>query len=608
MMKRRAKVDYARWVFVLPALLVVGILLIYPIFSSLYYSMTTKHLIRLTYDFIGLENYKAVLADPNFFKAFLNSVLWTLGSLAGQLIIGFTGALAINRVNFGKGIYRTLMIIPWAFPSIVIALSWKWILNGVSGFIPNILVQLGICNELPQFLSDNSFVFLTLIFINIWFGAPMIMVNVLSALQTIPQDQYEAAQIDGASKVQQFWYITVPHIKVVVGLLVVLRTIWVFNNFDIIYLLTGGGPANATTTMPIYAYNMGWNTKLLGRSSAVTMLLLAFLLLVCVIYFTIIGKWEKEDKPVPHSPASSFFAFNMTDAAVSFAKDFLAGGVAAAISKTAVAPIERVKLLLQVQHASKQITADKQYKGIIDCVVRIPKEQGVLSFWRGNLANVIRYFPTQALNFAFKDKYKQIFLGGVDKRTQFWRYFAGNLASGGAAGATSLCFVYPLDFARTRLAADVGKAGAEREFKGLGDCLVKIYKSDGIKGLYQGFNVSVQGIIIYRAAYFGIYDTAKGMLPDPKNTHIFISWMIAQSVTAVAGLTSYPFDTVRRRMMMQSGRKGTDIMYTGTLDCWRKIARDEGSKAFFKGAWSNVLRGMGGAFVLVLYDEIKKYT
>lgn len=164
----------------------------------------------------------------------------------------------------------------------------------------------------------------------------------------------------------------------------------------------------------------------------------------------------------------------------------------------------------QVQHASMQITADKQYKGIMDCVVRIPREQGFLSFWRGNLANVIRYFPTQALNFAFKDKYKQIFLGGVDKRTQFWRYFAGNLASGGAAGATSLCFVYPLDFARTRLAADVGKAGAEREFKGLGDCLVKIFKSDGLRGLYQGFNVSVQGIIIYRAAYFGIYDTAKG--------------------------------------------------------------------------------------------------
>lgn len=295
-MKRKAKADYARWVFVLPALIIVGVLLIYPIFSSLYYSMTTKHLIRPSYDFVGLANYQAVLSDPNFFKAFLTSIVWTICSLVGQLIIGFTSALAINRVKVGKSVYRTLMIIPWAFPSIVIALSWKWILNGVSGFLPNILVQLGICRELPQFLSDNSLVFLTLIFINVWFGAPMIMVNVLSALQTIPQDQYEAAQIDGASKLQQFWHITVPHIKIVVGLLVVLRTIWVFNNFDMIYLLTGGGPANATTTVPIYAYNMGWGTKMLGKSSAVTMLLLAFLLLVCIVYFAIIGKWEKEDK------------------------------------------------------------------------------------------------------------------------------------------------------------------------------------------------------------------------------------------------------------------------------------------------------------------------
>lgn len=153
--------------------------------------------------------------------------------------------------------------------------------------------------------------------------------------------------------------------------------------------------------------------------------------------------------------------------------------------------------------------AEKRYKGFIDCVIRIPREQGVLSYWRGNLANVIRYIPTQALNFTFKDRYKRLFLDGVDQKAQFWRYFAGNLASGGAAGATSLCFVYPLDFARTRLAADIGKARAEREFTGLGDCFRKILKADGPKGLYNGFSVSVQGIIIYRAAYFGIYDTAK---------------------------------------------------------------------------------------------------
>lgn len=292
---------------------------------------------------------------------------------------------------------------------------------------------------------------------------------------------------------------------------------------------------------------------------------------------------------------------------VGFAKDLLAGGVAAGISKTCVAPIERVKLLLQVQHASKQITVDKQYKGIIDCFVRVPREQGFLSLWRGNLANVIRYFPTQALNFAFKDRYKNLFLDGVNKKTQFWRYFAGNLASGGAAGATSLCFVYPLDFARTRLAADIGKGDHEREFKGLGNCLSKIFKSDGLRGLYRGFAVSVQGIIIYRAAYFGCFDTAKAMLTsDPKKTNFFVAWLIAQIVTTGAGILSYPFDTVRRRMMMQSGR--SDILYKNTMDCWVKIAKQEGGGAFFKGAFSNVLRGTGGALVLALYDEIKKYV
>jgi solute carrier family 25 (adenine nucleotide translocator) protein 4/5/6/31 len=292
--------------------------------------------------------------------------------------------------------------------------------------------------------------------------------------------------------------------------------------------------------------------------------------------------------------------------AMSFAKDFLAGGISAAVSKTAVAPIERVKLILQVQAANKQIVAGQEYKGIIDCFVRIPKEQGFGAFWRGNLANVIRYFPTQALNFAFKDVYKQIFLGGVDQKTQFWRYFVGNLGSGGAAGATSLCFVYPLDYARTRLGADVGKGTADRQYNGLVDCIKKTVKTDGIAGLYRGFSVSVQGIIIYRAAYFGCYDTARGSLPDPKNSPFIVNFGIAQVVTICSGILSYPFDTVRRRMMMQSGRAKADIMYKNTLDCWVKISKQEGARAFFKGALSNVFRGTGGALVLVFYDELKK--
>lgn len=290
------KKNYTRWLFVLPAIIIVLALFVYPIISSFYFSFTNKNLIRPTYDFVGFDNYIAVLKDKGFWNAFLNSLKWTIFSLGGQLLVGFTAALALNKVKHLKGFYKTLLIIPWAFPSIVIAFSWQWILNGVYGFLPNILVQLGFCDTPPQFLTDRVLAFVVLVFINIWFGAPMIMVNVLAALQTVPQDQYEAAEIDGAKGWQSFLYITVPHIKVVTGLLVVLRTVWIFNNFDLIYLITGGGPAGSTQTVPVYAYDMGWGTKLLGKSSAVTVLLFIFLMVVCVAYFAVLAHWEKEDK------------------------------------------------------------------------------------------------------------------------------------------------------------------------------------------------------------------------------------------------------------------------------------------------------------------------
>ncbi|XWY21087.1 carbohydrate ABC transporter permease [Bisgaard Taxon 45] len=288
--------NYTRWIFVLPAILVVSVLFVYPFLSSIFYSFTNKNLITPTYSFVGFANYQAVLSDPNFWLSFFNSLKWTILSLVGQVLVGFFLALSLNRVTHFKWLYKILLIIPWAFPTIVIAFSWQWILNGVYGYLPNMLVQLGFMDIAPNFLSDRTWAFVCLVFINIWFGAPMIMVNVLSALQTVPADQYEAAKIDGANAWQIFRYITLPHIKLVVGLLVVLRTVWVFNNFDIIYLITGGGPANATMTLPIFAYDMGWGSKLLGRSSAVTVLLFIFLLSVCFIYFKIINRWEKEGK------------------------------------------------------------------------------------------------------------------------------------------------------------------------------------------------------------------------------------------------------------------------------------------------------------------------
>ncbi|KAM5552286.1 hypothetical protein ABKV19_026917 [Rosa sericea] len=194
-----------------------------------------------------------------------------------------------------------------------------------------------------------------------------------------------------------------------------------------------------------------------------------------------------------------------------FVIDFLMGGVSAAVSKTAAAPIERVKLLIQNQDEMiKSGRLSQPYKGIGECFSRTIKEEGFGSLWRGNTANVIRYFPTQALNFAFKDYFKRLFNFKKD-RDGYWKWFGGNLASGGAAGASSLLFVYSLDYARTRLANDskAAKKGGERQFNGLIDVYKKTLKSDGIAGLYRGFNISCVGIIVYRGLYFGLYDSLK---------------------------------------------------------------------------------------------------
>jgi len=288
-------------------------------------------------------------------------------------------------------------------------------------------------------------------------------------------------------------------------------------------------------------------------------------------------------------------------AIVAIAKDWLAGGTAAGISKTLVAPIERVKLIIQTQDANPKIASGEvaRYNGIADTFTRVSKEQGVGALWRGNMANVIRYFPTQAFNFAFKDFFKSIF-PKYNQKKEFWSWFGVNMASGGLAGASSLLIVYPLDFARTRLGADVGK-GADREFTGLVDCISKTAKRGGALALYQGFGISVAGIIVYRGAYFGFYDSAIGVL---KPSNVVYKFCIAQVVVAASGIASYPFDTVRRRLMMQSGAK--EKLYSGTMDCFVQIAKKEGMSAFFKGAGANILRGAGGALVLVGYDKIKE--
>ncbi|KAI1083777.1 mitochondrial carrier domain-containing protein [Whalleya microplaca] len=288
-----------------------------------------------------------------------------------------------------------------------------------------------------------------------------------------------------------------------------------------------------------------------------------------------------------------------------FLADFLMGGVSAAVSKTAAAPIERVKLLIQNQDEMlKSGRLDRKYDGIAECFKRTTANEGVMSLWRGNTANVIRYFPTQALNFAFRDKFKKMF-GFKKERDGYAWWMAGNLASGGAAGATSLLFVYSLDYARTRLANDAKNAtkGGDRQFNGLIDVYRKTLASDGIGGLYRGFMPSVVGIIVYRGLYFGMYDSIKPvLLVGPLENNFLASFALGWCVTTGAGVASYPLDTIRRRMMMTSGEA---VKYKGTLDAARQIVAAEGVKSLFKGAGANILRGVAGAGVLSIYDQLQ---
>jgi len=291
-----------------------------------------------------------------------------------------------------------------------------------------------------------------------------------------------------------------------------------------------------------------------------------------------------------------------------WAMDFAMGGVSGAVSKTITAPIERVKLIIQTQDANPKIMSGEvpRYTGILNCFTRVASEQGIGAFWRGNFTNCLRYFPTQAFNLAFKDSIKKMF-PKYNPKTEFWAFFGTNMASGGLAGAGSLCIVYPLDYARTRLASDVGSG--KKTFNGLGDCLMKTAKGpQGVFSLYNGFGISVAGIIPYRGVQFGLDDTLRGLNPYAKEVSaigLVSKWACSQFSVIMSGFVTYPFDTVRRRLQMESEKPKDTRLYKGAAHCFQKIMADEGVNALFKGAGANVLRGTGAALVLVLYNEAK---
>lgn len=204
-----------------------------------------------------------------------------------------------------------------------------------------------------------------------------------------------------------------------------------------------------------------------------------------------------------------------------------------------------------------------------------------------------------------QDLYKSMLRGG-NSSDNLLPGATANFAAGAAAGCTTLVMVYPLDIAHTRLAADIGRREV-RQFRGIYHFLATIFHKDGIWGIYRGLPASLHGMVVHRGLYFGGFDTMKEIMSEESKPELALwkRWVVAQAVTTSAGLISYPLDTVRRRMMMQSGIE--QPVYNSTLDCWRKIYRTEGLASFYRGAVSNVFRSTGAAAILVLYDEVKKF-
>ena len=290
------------------------------------------------------------------------------------------------------------------------------------------------------------------------------------------------------------------------------------------------------------------------------------------------------------------------------ASDLLIGGSIGAVSKTIMAPVERVKLLLQTMDSNPDIVSGKveRYKGIGDCFKRVHAEQGLRAFWRGNLVNCLRYAPQQGSALAFNDFINDNLFPKYDSKTDFWKSFGAKLFSGGLAGGVANTICYPFDFARTRLASDVKKGGGQ--FNGIADCIVTTVKQQGITGLYTGWSVTVLGAFVYRAGQLGCFKQIQDMNPYKKDKGVMggvSSFLAVTAARTVVMPFNYPFDTVRRRMMLQSEKPMSERLYKGSIDCFTKVLKNEGLAGMYKGMVPEMFRGVGGSLVIVAYDRIK---
>jgi len=277
-----SRTDY---LYVLPAIAVMLIVIAYPIYYTIDLSFfkTPPGLQLRDKIFVGWDNYTAILSSEVFWKVTLNTVIWTLSSTIIAFILGFAAALALHRDFLGRGVLRAILIIPWVISAVAASYIWKWIYHSDFGIIGAILVQLGLASRPPNFIDNINSVLPSLIVVNIWREFPFAMIMLMAGLQTVPDQLLRAAQVDGASTWQRFWHVTFPHLSGVSTVTILLLAVSNFNSFIIPWIMTGGGPSNASHIWITHIYELAFGRQRWGVASAYSVLL--FLILMTLGYF-----------------------------------------------------------------------------------------------------------------------------------------------------------------------------------------------------------------------------------------------------------------------------------------------------------------------------------
>ncbi|SFL44438.1 multiple sugar transport system permease protein [Gracilibacillus orientalis] len=281
---RRKKINLWPYLLVLPALLIVTFVVFIPVIEAIFMSFQSYDLRRPDkIAYLGFKNFAEMFSDPIFWLAFKNTIIWVVFGVGLQFLFGFILALLLNQSFRGRGMIRAVSLIPWATPGVLIGLMWKWIYDGNYGVLNDLLIKLGLIDQGITFLSQTSTAFGSVIVTIIWQGIPFFAIMILAGLQVISQEMYEAADIDGASKLQKLFHITIPSLKNVIIITILLRIIWVSNSVDIIHNMTGGGPSYSTQTLSVYIFNKATVLDL-GYSSSMALFLMFMLAMVAVPY------------------------------------------------------------------------------------------------------------------------------------------------------------------------------------------------------------------------------------------------------------------------------------------------------------------------------------